>query len=214
MNIQKNLQNIKCIIVDFDCTLYNDADLSQMNQFYAEFLFEHNLIEKSDDVLSTLKTQYPNFHMVQCIFYLARQNGIDDEYIKQWLDNNIYNIMSENIKIVDKDLIEKLCKKYPIYILSDSGQEYLKHYIKEFEYNYNWFAGVISNDYKSEDMGKSDLIKQIQKSHKLNNDEIIMIGDSQISDIMAADKAGILSCLVKSVDDTENIFSQLLKIGG
>lgn len=212
MEALMNLENIKCIIVDFDLTLYSDANLSDTNKFYANFLFEHKLYEQTENAIVKLKELYPNFHMIQCIFHLARQKGIDDEYTKNWLDKNIYNIMSENIRIVSKSLIEKLCKKYPVYILSDSGQGYLKYYLKKFGYDFDWFAGVISNDYKSEDMGKSDLMIKIVNSQNLQTDEVIMIGDSQKADINAADKAGILSYLVRDISDTEKVFQQLLEL--
>ena len=209
-----DLNKIKCVIVDFDKTLYSDADMSRVNTEYAEFLFEKKLVDRTETAIDDVLKKYPQWHMFQCCFYIARQNGISDDETKQWFAEHIYDITRKGFKKVDARLMKKLCQKFPVYILSDSINAHLMHYIKMFNYNPEWFAGVVSNDFKLKSMSKCRLMKKIVKKENLKNDEVIMIGDSLRSDIKAANEAGIESCLVKDVKDTEKIFKKLLKNKG
>ena len=63
-------------------------------------------------------------------------------------------------------------------------------------------------------MSKSGIMKKIVKKEGLQNNEVIMIGDSLRSDIKAAQEAGIQSCLVETVNDTEKVFKAILKYWG
>lgn len=204
------IKNIKCVIIDFDMTLYSNGNLKDMNKYYAEFFFEHNLLKREENAIENLRIKYPNLHTIQCIYLLARENGIDDSETRLWLDNHIYNILSDDIKIVDKSLLEILSKKYYVFILSDSGQGYLKHYFDLFGFDWLWFDGVLTNDFKSENMAKTGLMLKIKNDYKLADDEVLMIGDSQRADIDAANAANIESYLVKTVKDTNRILNKLI----
>ena len=207
-----DLTKIKCVITDFDKTLYSEADLSRMDDHYMQFLFENNLLNKTEDAAFVLRNKYPGFHLLQCVFKLSRENGISDKVLRDWLNNHVYDIYSENMRIVNAEILNKLCKKLPVYVLSDSVEGHLYHYYNEFGYNKSWFAGNISNEYKTKSMSKTPYMKKIVKKHNLSNDEVLMVGDSLKSDIEAARKAGIQSFHVLSVDDTEKLFKELIAL--
>lgn len=208
------LNKIKCIIVDFDKTLYSNANLSGVNDYYAQFLFEYNLIEKTPDAVGNILKQYPNWHMEQCVYFIARQNGIKDAEIRNWFNNHVYNILCDGIKIVSPDILKKLCESYPVFILSDSAEAHLEHYMRMFDYDKSWFAGIISNDFKLKSMSKCGFMEKIVKKCNLNKDEVLMVGDSLRSDIKVANEAGIESFQVFTVSDTEKLFNELIEIKG
>lgn len=206
-----NIKNIKCVITDFDKTLYSDGNMVGVNYFYAKFLFERNLLEDSEDAIKKLLKENPTIHMCQCIYKLARENGISDAETSRWFDNHVCDITDAKMKIVKPKILKELCEKFPVYVLSDSGQAHLNHYYDLFNYDKSWFAGSISNDFKSKNMSKTKYMKKIMKNHNLKPNEVLMVGDSMRSDIKAAVDAGIEYYHVLDVDDTEKIFKDLIK---
>lgn len=205
-----DIRKIKCVITDFDKTLYSDANLAGANWFYAKFLFDRNLLEETEETIKNLLKQNPSFHMCQIIYKIARENGISDKETTKWFNDNVYDLTSENIRIVKPEILRELCEKYPVYVLSDSNQAHLNHYYKLFKYDKKWFAASLSNDFKSKNMSKTKYMKKIMKKHALNSDEVLMVGDSMRSDIKAAVDAGIEYYHVLDVKDTEKIFSELI----
>ncbi len=207
-----NLNKIKCVIIDFDKTLYSDADLTRQDEHYIEYFYDKKLIKKTKNSIKKLIEENKPYHMVQCIFKLSRESNISDDEIYEWLNNHIYNFISPDMKIVKPDILKQICSKLPVYLLSDSCPAYLQHYFDLFGYKKEWFKGCISNDFKSENMSKTCDMLKIVKLEKLKKNEVLMIGDSLKSDIIAANNAGIESFQVRDVDDTEFILKNLLEI--
>ncbi len=204
-------KQIKCVIVDFDKTLYSDANLAAANEFYMGFLVEKKIVKKSKKNIEKILKTYPQWHMEQCVYKIARENGFNDEEIRNWCDTNVYDIMSDQIRFVKPKLMKKLCETLPVYMLSDSSQGYLNHYLKVFKYKREWFRDCLSNQFKTENMSKTSDMLNIVNIEKLQKDEVVMIGDSLRSDIKAANEAGILSLHVKDVAETEQIFKEIIK---
>lgn len=203
-------KNIKCVITDFDKTLYSESDLSGVNEYYSKFFYDKKLMKKSQIKVKSILKDYPGFHMVQCIYKIARENGIRDEEVQQWFDEHIYDITCDGMRVVKPAIMKKLCETLPVYILSDSEQGHLNKYIKMFGYEKSWFAGCISNRFDSENMSKSIHMIEIMNELNLSKDEVIMIGDSMRSDILAAERVGILWEHVLNVDDTERVFNEII----
>ena len=206
-----DLTKIKCIITDFDKTLYSNANWNDSKNYYIQCLIEKKLIENNEDKINELVKKYPNLHTVQLIYHVAREHGILDKEIQDWFSNHIYDFTCEGMKILDAKLMKKLCKKFPVYILSDSCEAYINRYLKLFKFNKKWFAGCLSNDYKSENMSKIGLMRKVVEENDLQLDEVIMIGDGIRSDIIPAQKLGIQYFNVEDVRQTEEIFKELIK---
>ena len=208
-----NLKKIKCVIVDFDKTLYSEANLSTVDAEYSRFFEDFGLLEKTKNYKEIL-TENRGFHMAQCIFKIARENKISDKKVRDWFDNHIYDITCEGMRIVRSEIIKQLCKKYPVYILSDSCKGHLYHYIDMFGYKKSWFKAILPNKFTDEEMTKIPQMIEIVKKNQLKPSEVLMVGDSIRSDIKAASKVGLQWEHVGTIDDTERIFLQLIQTKG
>ena len=206
-----DFEKIKCIIFDFDKTLYSDADLSRVDKEYSKFFVEYNLLDSINNYKEILQENL-GFHMAQCVFKIARENKISDKKVREWFDNNIYDITCRGMKTVDSQLLKELCKNFPVYILSDSCNGHLNHYMKMFNYKKSWFKGIIANKFLDEKMTKVPHMLEIVKKHNLKADEVLMVGDSIKSDIKAADQAGLQWEHVGNVDDVEQIINKLINL--
>ena len=111
-------------------------------------------------------------------------------------------ISDEQIKVVEEILNEQLHK--PVVVKSDDDEG--------FKFNPKWFAACVSNDFKSEDMAKSNFMKKIIKDTGLKPQEILMVGDSEDHDIAPAAKLKMQTFHVKDIHDTEEIFEKLIKL--
>ena len=203
------LDKIKCVIFDFDCTLYSNGDWSKEDEYFAKFLEENNIYDIS---MEELYKKYPYFHKMQASLAYAREKGLDDSLFFDYVDKNIYDITESELEIINPQLLYNLANFYDLYLLSDSNESYLDYYFKLFNIDKSVFKECISNEYKREDMSKAPYMLKILSYGKYNSDEILMVGDSFEFDIIPARKVGIKSYLVGHVSETENLIKNLIDI--
>ena len=208
-----NLKKIKCVIVDFDSTLYSNGDASA--ESYEDYLAEHNILPEISgkyEKRAYLKSLYPKYHTIKAIFAYLRDNGFDDSGFRDFFDKQIWEIRTKDTVFINPKIIKELSKYYPIYIVSDSAVAYLEYYLKEANIDKRWFSGVYSNTYTDETFSKIPVMKKIQSETGAKSNEIIMIGDSEYSDIQPAKLLGFQACHIKHVSETEKILQELVNI--
>lgn len=203
------LNNIKCVIFDFDCTLYSNGDESREDEYFAKFFNENNIKYSS---MEDVYKKYPSFHKMQATLAYARDMNFDDNLFFDYVDKNIFDVTSPNIQVINQELVYELAKYYDLYVLSDSNESYLDYYYKLFNIDKSVFKRSISNEYRREDMSKAPYMREILAFGKYKADEILMVGDSYEFDIIPANRVGIKSQMVNHVSDTEKLILDLIKL--
>lgn len=208
-----NLKKIKCVIVDFDATLYSNGDWSTESEFFGNYLIENNLLPEFPSIEAKLKylsEKYPTFHVLKCIFAYLHDNGIDDSDFRKFNDENICEIRGKDTVFIKPEIISEISKYYPIYIVSDSAVPYIKFYLEHAKIDKTAFTGIYDNKYDDETYSKIPVMRKVLKETGLKPDEILMIGDSENSDIKPAKLIGFQTKHIHSVFETQEILQELI----
>ena len=204
-----DIKNIKAIVMDFDNTLYTDANWQGYGDYYIKFL-ESIGITNADILYEELREKYKGYDSTQRTYlYLKDNNKPVDKFI-EFLKNNVYDFMHDGIRVIDYKVIDNLSKKYPLYLLSLSSEFYLKHYLKLFNIDVKNYKAIYSCAY-GDKLKKDDYFKELIKNTGLNPSEILMVGDNYNSDIEPAEKLGLQTFLVNDVSETEEFFKKLIQ---
>ena len=210
-----NLKKVKCVIVDFDATLYSNGDWSKEPAFFGKYLVDRNLLPELPDAeskLEFLRNKYPGYHIIKFIFAYLHDNGIDDSDFRKFNNEHICEIRGEDTVFIRPEIILETSKCYPIYIVSDSAVPYLEFYLKHAGIDKNLFSGIYDNTYDDETYSKIPIMKRVLEESGVKPNEIIMIGDSLKSDIQPAKLLGFQTLHVKTVQETEKILQDLVNV--
>ena len=210
-----NLKKIKCLIVDFDETLYSNGDWTEEILAYKKYVAENNLVPEIADIdgkMEYLRKTYPGFHIIKFVFAYLHDNGIDDSHFRNFVENCVCNIIGENTVFINSKIIEELARYYKIYIVSDSATKYLEHYLDYGKIDKNLFQGIYSNAYDDETYSKIPALKRVLDETGLKPNEIIMIGDSENSDIKPAKLLGFQTKHINSVYETEQVLQDFINL--
>lgn len=204
-----DLSKVKIVITDFDLTLYSYGNWVDADAYYFKFLKENKYVPKTMKSMKDIRAMYPNMHAMKCSFAYLRDNGFDSSKFVEYLKTNIYNFLTEKTVAIDSEIMEKLTQAYDTYLITDSVEEYIDHYMKVFKINKNWFKGCVSNDYKIKPYTKTRFMKKIMIDEGVAPEEVLMVGDSLECDIKPAKRLGFQTVHVTNVAETERLFLEL-----
>lgn len=210
-----NLKQIKCVVVDFDETLYSNGDWLNEDKFFGKYLEIEDLLSEFETLkekVEFLEKKYPGYHIIKLIFAHLHENGIDDSGFREFIDKNIYEIRKENTIFIRPEIVSEIAKYYKIYIVSDSSVSHLEYYLDYARIDKKAFSGIYNNKYDDEGYTKIPIMKKVLKETGLRSDEIIMIGDSENSDIRPAKLMGFQTKHIKSVSEVEELFQELINL--
>lgn len=206
-----NFENIKAVIFDFDETLYSGGDWSKYYKYCTDAFIQNGMFSTSEEVFDEIKKFFPqneNFGF-RVAKYLKMKN-IDIGFYREYLNKNIYDFMTDKVRAVDDELLVILSKKYKLFMISDSPKSHVNFYMKKFGLSQDSFEKIYLNSFREGDFTKAFYMEQIMKDYLLSPDEILMVGDSFLSDMEPAEKLGVQHFQVCSVDDTKNVINSLL----
>ena len=203
-NIQKKIKtklflySVKCIIWDYDGTLYNDQDTKKIGESLKKVFFH---ISKKYKPNLTLK----NFEKKSQILgsWAAASNFYSNIPIMNLLDSTSKKINKEkyiksNPKIVN--LIESTKDKYIHLILTNSTSKEVLYGLSKIGFINNPFKKIFSRDITKKLKPDPNLFKEIQQFTKLNKRNILCIGDSLFSDIKPAIEYGFKAIPIWKID--------------
>ena len=202
-------KNLKCVIFDFDSTLYVNGNWDNEDDYWQGYL---DYAKIKGVTVSEICEKYSSPHKMKSLCRYTREIGFDDAVFFEYSDKFLYDMTNENLRVVDNNLLEELKKYYKIFLISDSTPGYLRHYMKEFKININVFTECISNKYDANDMSKYPSMISVLNKTGLKPNEILMVGDSLLFDIEPAKKAGFETKKVDCLEDTESIIKDLIEI--
>ena len=201
---------IKCVVVDFDNTMYSGGSWSEEDGFYDKFLEQEKFLPEGKRNVAYVMSLYPKYHSLQAIYGYMQDHGLDDTPFRKFEATQIYNFIDERTVFIEPALVTELAKYYKVYLLSDSSKEYLDKHMKTAGIRKKDFVKVMSNQYIPGDLTKTPMMKQILKETKLKPEEIVMVGDSELCDKEPAEKLGFQTFVVDNVFDTSNFFEKLI----
>lgn len=207
-----DLRKIKCVIIDFDCTMYSGANWDTCDDLTFAYLTENKIYTKSRQEFLSENNFPEKYHFTQCVYAYLKKRNLDISKFDEYISSHIYDFMCPTTRQIDPRLVYALCEKYPVYLLSDSSKNYILHYLERFKINKNWFADILCNDYRSYDMSKAPYMADVVRSGGYSPKEVIMIGDSYYHDIVPAKKIGLQQAHILDVKQTEIVIRNLLSV--
>lgn len=210
-----NYKKIKCVVLDFDNTLYSHGNWEDEHRLYEKFLERENIlpeIKGGEEKLKYMRSFYPDYHIIQTMYAYMHDHNIDDKVLREFNEENISNILTDEIVFINPKVIDELAQNYKVYIISDSQMSYLNHYLKYAGVKLSNFTGILSNDYSDEDYTKIPMMKKVLKETGLKPEEIVMVGDNPRTDIAPAKLVGFQTHLVELVSDTEKFLNKLISL--
>ena len=206
------LNKIKCVVSDFDNTMYSYGEWANEDILTERFLHEQNLLPGIENKVEYLSKLYPQYHIIQFVFAYLHDNNIDDSAFRKFNNENISEIRKPETVFIKPEIIKEISKKYKLFMISDSFKSYLLYYLDYAKINTDWFDDILQNQYDDEGYTKIPMMKTVLEQTGLKPEEIVMVGDSEKSDILPAKIVGFQTYHVKDVFDTEKFLNRLLEV--
>jgi FMN phosphatase YigB (HAD superfamily) len=186
----------KVIILDFDGTLYSGEHKFDLIPDIIEKNKRVFLPHLTDEEYSTICKEIPSWNTA--IFGSEITKSITEMIAKfpklpistkdfyNWQESHIDPIIIDPDQIVNLDFLQKLCRDYPVYIVSNSAPPHIVHYMKELSIDPKWFRAVISNPFHEYDTTKKPCYEDIVKKENIDSSNLFVFGDSRTSDLNPA----------------------------
>ena len=201
--------NTKIVIAfDFDGTLYSGK---YVYCFVPEYVANHRrefLTKISDSEFEMICRENPDFvkavggaDIVREIYKLKEKYPhltIDTADFVACQERYIYDIYLRGAHFVDLKFISEICSKYPVYIVSNSSQSHIRHYMHVLGINPSIFKVIYGNKFEQFDPTKKHYYEEIIKSEGILPSNLFVFGDSISSDLEPAIMLGATG--VHSVD--------------
>ena len=218
----KNNTNEKMVIIfDFDGTMYSgkhkfdnippaietarrlflpQLDDKEYSDICREFPEWNRVTSGKDivDVIYAIKERYPSYAISPISFW-------------EWQNNSRYDIIIDKNEVIDIDYLHGLCDNYPVYIVSNSSSNHLKHYMNKLSIPCTWFKDIISNRFEEYDRTKEHYYKDILDIESAKPSNTVVIGDSDISDLEPARRLGIETIYIDNANDIPTAVNKFLK---
>ena len=154
----------------------SDADYEKIISENPEFL----QMEGGSDIsryMYMFKEKYPHLD-ISVDAYVNLQN------------EEIETINLEDAHLVDTAFLKEATKKVPSYVVSNSSQKHLYHYMDKIGIDPTWFKKLISNHFEEFDQSKKHYYADIIAEQNAKPEDIHVFGDSYKSDLVPAIELG------------------------
>jgi FMN phosphatase YigB (HAD superfamily) len=197
--------DLSAIIFDFDATFFSGSVWNGWGKYLEIFI--DKFLKGNKKYKRIVNNQTNGANMAEI---MIKETGTA-EIFYQYQGDVIYEIDSDDIVVVDGKLINKLSKKYKLFIVSNSHYDYLIHHLKKFKINQKCFCEIIDNKFKADDLSKTEYYLDILNKYNLKPENVLVVGDSFNSDILPALKLKMQSRLICDANETNKVINQLLK---
>lgn len=211
-NEEPDISKLKVIIFDFDDTLYSGGSWDNFYPTCYNFLASVGVGKDAAEVEYLFNTKYAKYHPIttKASVYFA-EHDMDVNLLYDYFNKNIYDITSEKMQYMDYSLLKKLAKNYVLCMVTDSPENYIKHYAQMFGLDLSVFTKIYCNKHESSDFSKSFYISKCVSEMGAKPKEAVMIGDNFNADILPARNVKIQTKYVHSVKDTEEFVKKLIE---
>lgn len=192
------LKSIKCIIWDYDGTLYNDQNSLIGKSLEKEFFkIAQRYNSKIDLDTFRTKTKELGSWAKAANFYTSIPLVDLMDLISQ--KHNKEKYIQPNPSIVN--LIESTKSRFIHLILTDSTKKEVIAGLKKIGFKHNPFHEIISRDISKTLKPNTNLFKKIQNKYQLKKNNFLCIGDSLKIDIYPAKKFGFKAIPIWEIKD-------------
>ena len=126
-------------------------------------------------------------------------------------ERNICDINLSDAHFVNKEFINNLCSKYPVYVVSNSAQSHILHYMRVLGIDPKVFKKIYTNKFEEFDPTKQHYYEEIIKMENITPSKLFVFGDSQNSDLQPAINIGANAILCKDAHKFEKLVCESLK---
>ena len=213
------MKNKKVVILDFDGTFYTGEHIFDKIPAYIKRHKREFFPRISDADYEMILKENPEFKniyhgsdVVASMFLFKRKYPSLDISAKDFWDFQNAKpdpLMLEEADIVDAKLMCKLCKKYPVYIVSNSSPHHVKFYLQKFGIEPEWFSEIISNKFTVKDKSKKHYYRNILQKEKVCENQVFVYGDNFKNDIEPALDIGMNGFKIESVAQFEKYLKKL-----
>lgn len=210
----------KVIILDFDGTLYSGKHIfdkvagkvianrrkflpsfsdSEYEEMIKKYPHWNEVITGRDivDAIYTVKNMYPNKEVSTKAFF-------------NWQNDDIYELVLDEKQFADVSFIKQLCQKYPVYIVSNSSINHLKHYMGVLDIDPSWFKEIISNHFEEFDRTKKHYYQDICDKENAKPENVFVFGDSIASDLEPGKQLNMKTYFINDATTVKTIVNQVL----
>lgn len=210
----------KVFIFDFDGTFYSGIHKYD-NVRFAINSNKRKFLEKiSDEDYCKICRENPKWltvimgnDIVKYLYYFKNKYPkleISTKEFYDWQNNSRYDIIIDYDQIVDVSFIEELCKKYSVYVVSNSSPTHVSFYMKKININRNWFKGVYSNEFIEVDPTKEHYYEEILSKEKISSHNVYVFGDSVQADLAPALHLGCNAFYVNNAKNIKQLVNSIL----
>jgi len=116
---------------------------------------------------------------------------------------------------VDNKIISDFASVFKLYIVSHSSKWFINDFSQKYNFNLNCFQGIMGSE--DEVIGlrntKKQAFENIIKMESIHPNDLVVVGDSEIKDLIPAREVGAFGYLVNSINDiNENLLEKLKSI--
>lgn len=205
---------IKVVVFDYDFTLYQiKAGYTPIWDDYTELMLKDIFCDLDAKSFLALKEKYSLFppHSIEAVAKACLGEFNSADKLVQYMFSHPYRQDYENMEFVRPELIEKFSCLANLYIVSNSpGNAIVGQLEKVAGIDTTLFKGIITNGHNPKENDKSLILKTILFEENIEPQELIMVGDNQITDIEVAKSIGVKTYLTKSLNDLDRLYELLL----
>lgn len=194
INENKNSLNnkIKCVIFNFDDTLYYGINWAFWYRMVGEWFdkhFENLSFEEKKTLLKKYGVRYrkQNFKLsdnVLCKLLIETEGSA-----KPWLeyrDKLEMHTEEKKGKAISKKELKRFAKLGKLYIVSNSRLANIKQTAEYYNIDLSLFEKIYVNDYDTKNTSKDKYFKEIMYENNLQPENVLVIGSSKQQDILPA----------------------------
>ena len=210
----------KVLIFDFDGTFYSGEKVFDK---LPEYMINHRrdmLASITDEQYETIEKENPTWQdachgsdIVNHIYMFKQKypefNITINDYII-WENLRPDPIDIDENEVVNPKFLEKICKEYKTYVVSNSSPTHLHFYMKKLGINPKWFEEIISNNFIEEDRTKKHYYQDILNMENCLPKNTYVFGDSEKSDLLPARELGINTHLITDARKLEDVVNKAI----
>jgi len=203
------MKKVKVIVFDFDNTLYSGVDWSQEWARFCEKGLRYVFRDWSDkDFYKMIDKEMDSFFTSDKMISVIEKY---DKKVSDWLDFRIRNTCTidySRATCISNDELKKFAEKHKLYIVSNSTAKDINYVSTYFKMDLSVFKEIIINDYKN-GPDKKFYYEEIIKKEHIEPQQLLVIGDSEETDIKPALEVGAKVKLVRDCSFKFEDFKEL-----
>ncbi len=201
-------KDLKVIIFDFDGTLHTGEKWENWRNYMSEVL-RHALPHFNDKQIDAFLKKYHlayNCNTSDLAYALIQEFG-SAQVMLEYISNNIYRLDYPNLKVISTKFLDKLTKKYSLYIVSNSPFQWITRHLENWNINKKYFKNIYFNNFNNKNPTKALLYQKIMQDEKVTPNQILVIGDNYKDDLEPAINLNMNTFQTTKIQDIYDYFN-------